>query len=55
MESAVKSRLQSVQLGEPQTRNNIASMPLIAPADGANSPGLPGIYPFFIFTGLGIW
>ena len=34
MENAVKSRLQSVQLGEPQTFKNIAIVPLIAPVDG---------------------
>lgn len=30
----MKSRLQSVKLGEPQTYKNIAIVPLIAPADG---------------------
>jgi len=35
MENAVKSRLQSVQFGEPQTFKNIAIVPLIALADGA--------------------
>jgi len=34
MENAVKSRLQSVQLGEAQMCKNIANVPLIAPADG---------------------
>jgi hypothetical protein len=34
MENAVKSRLQSVQLGKPQAYKNIAIVPLIAPADG---------------------
>jgi hypothetical protein len=34
LENAVKSRLQSVKLGEPQTYKNIAIVPLIAPADG---------------------
>lgn len=34
MENAVKSRLQSLQFGEPQTFNNIAIVPLIAPVDG---------------------
>ena len=34
MENAVKSRLQSVQFGEPQTYKNISILPLIAPADG---------------------
>jgi hypothetical protein len=31
MENTVKSRLQSVHLGEPQTFKNIAIVPLIAP------------------------
>jgi hypothetical protein len=34
MNSTVKSRLESVQLGEPQTYKNITILPLIAPADG---------------------
>jgi hypothetical protein len=34
MENAVKTRLQSVQLGEVQTHKNIAIVPLIAQADG---------------------
>ena len=34
MENAVKSRLQSLQFGEPQTFKNIAIVPLIAPVDG---------------------
>ncbi len=34
MENAVKSRLQTVQFGEPQSFKNIAIVPLIAPADG---------------------
>ncbi|HOC57752.1 MAG TPA: hypothetical protein PKI20_19185 [Verrucomicrobiota bacterium] len=34
MESAVQSRLQSVQFGEAQTYKNITVLPLIAPADG---------------------
>ncbi len=34
MENTVKSRLQSVHLGEPQTFKNIAIVPLIAPVDG---------------------
>ena len=33
MKNAVKSRLQSVQLGEPQTYKDIAIVPLVAPAD----------------------
>ena len=42
MENAVKSRLQTVQLGEAQTYKNIAILPLIAPADGTFQypPGL---------------
>ena len=34
MENAIKTRLQSVQFGEPQTFKNIAIVPLIAPVDG---------------------
>ena len=34
MNSTVKARLESVQLGEPQTYKNITILPLIAPADG---------------------
>jgi hypothetical protein len=34
MDNAVKSRLQSVQIGEAQSYRNIAILPLIAPADG---------------------
>jgi hypothetical protein len=34
MENAVKSRLQSVQLGEPQIYKNIAIVPLVTPGDG---------------------
>jgi hypothetical protein len=34
MENAVKSRLQSILLGEPQIYKNIAIVPLIAPTDG---------------------
>ena len=34
MENAVKSRLQTVQFGEPQSFRNIAIVPLIAPVDG---------------------
>ena len=34
MENAVKSRLQTVQFGEPQSFKNIAIVPLIAPVDG---------------------
>ena len=34
MENAVKSRLQSVQFGEPQTYKSIVILPLISPADG---------------------
>ncbi len=33
MENAVKSQLQSVQFGEPQTYKNIAIVPLIAPVE----------------------
>jgi hypothetical protein len=35
MESAIKSRLQSVQFGEPQIYKGIVIVPLISPADGA--------------------
>jgi hypothetical protein len=35
MENTVETRLQSIQLGEPQLYKNIAILPLIAPADGA--------------------
>ncbi len=34
MNTTVKARLESVQLGEPQTYKNITILPLIAPADG---------------------
>jgi hypothetical protein len=34
MENAVKNRLQTVHLGEPQSFKNIGIVPLIAPADG---------------------
>ena len=34
METTVKSRLRSVQFGEPQIYKNIAIVPLIAPVDG---------------------
>ncbi len=34
MENVVKTRLQSLQLGEAQTYKNITILPLIAPADG---------------------
>jgi len=34
MENAVKTRLQSLQFGEPQLYKNIAVVPLVAPADG---------------------
>jgi hypothetical protein len=35
MENTVKTRLQSVQLAEPQIYKNIAIVPLVAPVDGA--------------------
>ena len=35
MENAVKSRLQSVQVGPEQVYKNIAILPLLVPADGA--------------------
>jgi len=35
MENAIKSRLQSLSLGEPETYKNIAIVPLTAPVDGA--------------------
>jgi len=35
MESAVQSRLQSVQFGEAQTYKNITILPLLTPADGS--------------------
>jgi hypothetical protein len=34
MENVVKTRLQSLQFGEPQTYKNITILPLVAPADG---------------------
>jgi hypothetical protein len=59
MEALGKCSKISIAVGSARRTSNlyknIAIMPLIAPADGANSPGLPGIYPYFYFHRAGDW